>query len=166
MKYKIIIIYFFMLTTTSLNSCSLILKNHSKDYTSINSNKLLKKYDNVFYISSFNDEFGIIWSYYNDSIFIYESYKNKLSLLEKSISPITSEDLNWSKEDLEEFTSCLALDSELIGFRVKSDSGEVHFFRPVNIECVSKMDYSSKLSELFRFEVSNILSKKYIAFEN
>ena len=154
MRIKICCISGILLTMFIL-SCSMI-----NDLNGSNENKrlfehLYKSNGNAFYIKSTNISISFVWSYSEKKIFIYKLSKGKI--IDSRESPNTNS--NWlnqfSKKELTEVDSCLELDGDVLGFKLKYDELLVQDDLPVNLDCFVKKKLNSVFLNSLITDINN-----------
>ena len=141
MKAKTCYIFGILLTLLVLSSSMTgdLYRNENKKLFE----RLYKSNGNAFYIKSTSISVSFVWSYAENKIAIYKLFKGKV-VDSKVLSDANS---NWldrfSKKELSEVDSCLELDGDVLGFKLKYDNSVVQDNLPVNLDCFLKKKLNS-----------------------
>ena len=140
---KIIYIYFAVFL---LNSCSVFTKyqNNRIEHYAV---KLAKKNGNSFYVI-YNSHYGIVWSYNNDLLYVYEIDKGRKK---KYIYKVENRDWvnNFDLNELVKTNNCEAIDAQYMA-QYKYDGSLSHYGVPLDIICIGKkLDEFSGINKEF-----------------
>lgn len=115
--------------------------------------RLYKSNGNAFYIKSTNIFVSFVWSYSEKKIFIYKLFKGRVV----DSKQLPDNNSNWldqlSKKELLEVDSCLELDGDVLGFKLKYGNSLVQNDLPINLDCFVKKRLNS---DFFNGVISDI----------
>lgn len=105
--------------------------------------RLYESNGNAFYIKSTNMSVSFVWSYAENKISIYKLFKGKV-VDSRELSDTES---NWldqfSKKELAEVDSCLDLDGDVLGFKLKYGNSVVQNDLSIKLDCFVKKRLNS-----------------------
>lgn len=143
------------LTVILLVSCSTmknsIQKNQKKAETVFS--KLLEENGNAFYLTSSYATFSTVWSYRDHQIVVYKLGSGEVSSKQEFV--IKDQMSSFSKTTLFELDSCMELDGDIFGFKIKEEDNLIQEDLPISIECFKKGKYQSDFLNKIVRDITN-----------
>jgi len=128
----------------SILSCSTTNRLYNKRENKKLVSQLFESNGNAFYVRSTNIVISFVWSYSDKEVFIYKLSKNKI--IDKRVLLITGKP-NWHKqpsnEELYELDTCMELDGDMFGYKLKIDGKVEEQDLPINLECFTRGKFKS-----------------------
>lgn len=117
---------------------------HNKSENKKLVSQLLESNGNAFYVRSTNIIISFVWSYSDKEVFVYKLSKNKI--IDKRVVLIKDKP-NWHKQcstkELSELDTCMELDGDMFGFKLKKDGKVEEQNLPINLECFKRRKFKS-----------------------
>lgn len=142
MKYlKISLIGFVIIFTSCSTMKQNINKNHKKTLAQMET--LFSNNGNSFSLNSTNLVLSTVWTYTNESIFIYRLVKGKL-VKQETYSLKESTKFKYDFKDELMQSGCIELDGDEFSFKGKNDIEIETQNLPINIKCFTQKQYQSQ----------------------
>jgi hypothetical protein len=131
------------LLTLFVLSCSMVGDLHGENGNGKLFDRLYRTNGNAFYIKSTNVSISFVWTYSLNKIIIYKLSKSKIINVKEL--PITGSKwlFQFSKKELFEADSCLELDGDMFGFKLKYDRSVVQNDLSINLDCFVTKEINS-----------------------
>ncbi len=129
---------------------------------------LFEEKGNVFYLTSTYATFSRIWTYSKEKIEIYRLANGKVykqeefDKTESALSKVNS----FSRESIFELDSCMELDGDGLGFKIKVANQITEEELPIEINCLKKSKYKSDflntlVDDINTYELWEVETKTY-----